>query len=65
MTYIISHFWLWLLPIFIAGIATAILTRQAEAKGKVAPWLIWCGLAFAAGADGSARRAAWPRWRLA
>ncbi len=50
MTYIISHFWLWLLPIFIAGIATAILTRQAEAKGKVAPWLIWCGLAFAAGA---------------
>ena len=49
MTYIISHFWLWLLPIFIAGIATAILTRQAEAKGKVAPWLIWCGLAFAAG----------------
>jgi len=50
MTYIISHFWLWLLPIFIAGIATAILTRQAEAKGKVAPWLVWCGLAFAAGA---------------
>ena len=50
MTYIISHFWLWLLPIFIAGIATAMLTRQAEAKGKVAPWLIWCGLAFAAGA---------------
>jgi outer membrane protein OmpA-like peptidoglycan-associated protein len=50
MTYIISHFWRWLLPIFIAGIATAILTRQAEAKGKVAPWLIWCGLAFAAGA---------------
>ncbi len=50
MTYIISHFWLWLLAIFIAGIATAILTRQAEAKGKVAPWLIWCGLAFAAGA---------------
>ncbi len=50
MTYIISHFWLWLVPIFIAGIATAILTRQAEAKGKVAPWLIWCGLAFAAGA---------------
>ena len=50
MTYIISHFWPWLLPIFIAGIATAILTRQAEAKGKVAPWLIWCGLAFAAGA---------------
>jgi|GEM_PF-3116121 outer membrane protein OmpA-like peptidoglycan-associated protein len=49
MTYIISHFWPWLLPIFIAGIATAILTRQAEAKGKVAPWLIWCGLAFAAG----------------
>jgi len=50
MTYIISHFWLWLLPIFIAGTATAILTRQAEAKGKVAPWLVWCGLAFAAGA---------------
>jgi len=50
MTYIISHFWLWLLPIFIAGTATAILTRQAEAKGKVAAWLIWCGLAFAAGA---------------
>ena len=50
MTYIIAHFWLWLLPIFIAGTATAILTRQAEAKGKVAPWLIWCGLAFAAGA---------------
>ncbi len=50
MTYIISHFWLWLVPIFIAGIATAILTRQSEAKGKVAPWLIWCGLAFAAGA---------------
>jgi outer membrane protein OmpA-like peptidoglycan-associated protein len=50
MTYIISHFWLWLLPIFTAGIATAMFTRQAEAKGKVAPWLIWCGLAFAAGA---------------
>ena len=50
MTYIISRFWLWLLPIFVVGIATAILTRQAEAKGKVAPWLIWCGLAFAAGA---------------
>ncbi len=50
MTYIISHFWLWLLPIFIAGIATAMFTRQTEAKGKVAPWLIWCGLAFAAGA---------------
>lgn len=39
-----------MLPIFIAGIATAMFTRQAEAKGKVAPWLIWCGLAFAAGA---------------
>jgi outer membrane protein OmpA-like peptidoglycan-associated protein len=50
MTYIVSHFWPWLLPIFIAGIATAILTHQAEAKGKVAPWLIWFGLAFAAGA---------------
>jgi outer membrane protein OmpA-like peptidoglycan-associated protein len=50
MTYTITHFWPWLLPIFVAGIATAMLTRQAEAKGKVAPWLIWCGLAFAAGA---------------
>jgi outer membrane protein OmpA-like peptidoglycan-associated protein len=49
MAHIISHFWPWLLAIFVAGIATAILTRQAEAKGKVAPWLIWCGLAFAVG----------------
>ena len=50
MTYIISHFWFWLLAIFIVGIATAILTRQVEQRGKIAPWLIWCGLAFGAAA---------------
>lgn len=50
MAYIISHFWFWLLAIFIAGIATALLTRQAEQPGKIAPWLIWCGLAFLVGA---------------
>jgi len=49
MAYIISHFWFWLLAIFIAGIATAILTRQAEERGKVSSWLVWCGLAFAVG----------------
>jgi len=49
MTYIVSHFWFWLLAIFAVGIATAILTRQAEERDKVSPWLIWCGLAFALG----------------
>jgi outer membrane protein OmpA-like peptidoglycan-associated protein len=49
MTYIISHFWFWLLAIFVVGIATAILTRQVEERGKISPWLIWCGLAFALG----------------
>ncbi len=49
MTYIVSHFWFWLLATFIVGIATATLTRQAEEPGKVSPWLVWCGLAFALG----------------
>ncbi len=49
MAYLFSHFWFWLLGAFIVGIATALLTRHAERPGKVAPWLMWCGLAFAAG----------------
>ena len=49
MTYVLAHFWPWLLGAFAVGMATALFTRQAEDEGKVARWLLWAGLAFAAG----------------
>ncbi len=49
MIYSLSHYWFWLFAIFVCGLATALLTRQAEKSGRISPWLIWCGLAFGLG----------------
>jgi outer membrane protein OmpA-like peptidoglycan-associated protein len=49
MTYVLAHFWPWFLGAFAVGLATALFARQAEDEGKVARWLLWAGLAFAAG----------------
>lgn len=44
------YLWAWLLACFAIGAASGALTRRAPAKGGVARWLIWTGLAFVAGA---------------
>ena len=44
------YLWAWLFVCFAIGAASGALTRRAPAKGGVARWLIWTGLAFAAGA---------------
>lgn len=49
MLYIVTHFWVWLLAAFAIGVATALLLRESEAKGKISGWLIWASLAFLAG----------------
>jgi len=49
MIYSLSHYWFWLFAIFVGGLTTALLTRQAEKNGRISPWLIWCGLAFGLG----------------
>ncbi len=49
MTYVLTHFWPWLLGAFAVGLATALFTRLTEDEGKISRWLLWAGLAFAAG----------------
>lgn len=49
MTSLVSHFWVWLSSALIVGFVTAILFRQPAGHGKIAAWLRWFGLAFAAG----------------
>jgi outer membrane protein OmpA-like peptidoglycan-associated protein len=49
MIYSLSHFWFWLFTIFVVGLTTSLLTKQAEKNGKISPWLIWCALAFCLG----------------
>lgn len=45
----LSHLWFWLLACFVVGVGAGLLTRRAPKEGAVARWLIWSGLAFAAG----------------
>lgn len=46
----LAHLWAWLLACFAIGVAAGALTRRAPARGAVSRWLLWTGLAFAAGA---------------
>lgn len=46
---LVSHFWAWGLSALAVGVAAAIFVRRRPARGFVARWLIWFGLAFMAG----------------
>jgi outer membrane protein OmpA-like peptidoglycan-associated protein len=49
MVYGLSHYWFWLFAIFVIGLANGLLTKEAEKRRKISPWLGWFVLAFAVG----------------
>ena len=50
MVYLIAQFWFWFIGALAIGCATALMTREEEQGGKIAPWLVWSLLAFGLGA---------------
>jgi outer membrane protein OmpA-like peptidoglycan-associated protein len=49
MVYCLSHYWFWLFAIFVIGLANGLLTKEAEKRRKISPWLGWFVLAFVVG----------------
>lgn len=49
MTFLLSQLWPWLLIILLIGVATALWAQAETRRDKIAPWLLWCALAFALG----------------
>jgi hypothetical protein len=49
MVYYLSHYWFWLFAIFVVGLISGLLTKEAETRQSISPWLIWFGLAFGVG----------------
>ncbi|MBI1867822.1 MAG: OmpA family protein [Methylocystis sp.] len=49
MTFVVAQFWVWLLAALAVGVLTGVFGSQPTEHGKIAGWLRWWGLAFAAG----------------
>jgi len=45
-----AHLWFWLIACLAVGASTGALVRRAPLRKGLARWLLWMGLAFAAGA---------------
>lgn len=49
MIYLVAHFWAWWLSALAVGVATALTVARRPEQRRLAGWLVWLGLAFAAG----------------
>lgn len=54
MLEILESFWLGLAACLVAGLTTGLLVKRAPARGGVARWLVWSGLAFVTGVAAAA-----------